>query len=145
MADRRKKYHIYLCIDAATRWAPPLVATMNKSADSTRLYHERIFDSRIPETFHTDDGTEFDNRDCRALLEELEIEWRSGPSYTPQAQGLVERLVLTLKEEFLMWVDPKDIFELQECLDKFRDWYNRMRDHSAFYYQVPEAVYYAKT
>lgn len=141
----RKRYEVFLCIDAYSRFALPLVASTNRSSDSTRLFYERIFDERMPMALHTDNGKEFDNRDCLAYLEEMGIEWRHGPTYTPEAQGLVERLVKTLKEEFLEWEEPQTIEQLQECLDRFRNYYNRMRDHSALNYQVPEAVYYAGT
>ncbi len=44
-----------------------------------------------------------------------------------------------------MWCEPTDIIELQDCLDKFVDWYNNVREHSALDYDLPEVRHYAKT
>jgi transposase InsO family protein len=84
---------------------------------------------------HTDNGPEFNNKNGLAYLKERGVQWRHGPSHTPEAQGLVERLVKTLKEEWLMWKDPADTIELQECLEEFKRWYNELRDHSALNYK----------
>jgi len=66
-----------------------------------------------------------------------------GPSHTPEAQGLMERLVKTLKEEWLMWKEPKNILDMQSSLEGFRKWYNEVRDHSSLGYRVPKEVHYA--
>lgn len=141
----RTRYEIYVCLDAYSRWIPHLMVSMDRTATSTVKFYERALEEGMPKALHTDNGKEFDNRNCLAYLGEREVFWRHGPSYTPEAQGLVERLVKTLKEEWLMWKDPADIFELQQSLDDFRLWYNQLRDHSALGYQFPEEVYHART
>jgi putative transposase len=141
----RQRVEIYLCLDAHSRYIPALMFSLDRAKESTLRYYEKLFEEEKPLTLHTDNGTEFTNRDALALLELREIEWRSGPSYTPEAQGLVERLVKTLKEEWLMWKEPTDTIELQKSLEEFRSWYNGLRDHSALNYRVPEEVYYART
>jgi len=138
------KVEIYICLDAYSRWIPHLMVSMDRTAQSTVGYYERIFEEGIPKSIHTDNGKEFDNRNALAYLGEREVGWRHGPSYTPEAQGLVERLVKTLKEEWLIWKDPTDTIEMQECLEDFRTWYNELRDYSALNYQVPEVVYHGK-
>jgi putative transposase len=141
----RQRVEIYLCLDAHSRYIPALMVSLDRAKESTLRYYEKLFEDEKPLTLHTDNGTEFTNRDALALLELREIGWRSGPSYTPEAQGLVERLVKTLKEEWLMWKEPADTIELQKSLEEFRAWYNGLRDHSALNYKVPEEVYYARS
>ena len=139
----RHRVEIYLCLDAYSRWIPSIMVSLDRTAKSTVRYYEKMFHEGVPKGLHTDNGPEFKNKNALAYLDERDVHWRHGPSHTPEAQGLVERLVKTLKEEWLMWKDPADTIELQECLDEFRRWYNELRDHSALNYQVPEVVYYA--
>jgi len=140
----RNRVEIYLCLDAYSRWIPGLMASSDRTSQSTNRYYEKIFEGGRPLALHTDNGPEFANKNTLGYLEIREVQWRHGPSHTPEAQGLVERLVKTLKEEWLMWKEPKDTLELQKSLAEFREWYNGLRDHSAINYQVPEEVYYAK-
>ena len=141
----RNRIEIYLGLDAFSRWIPGLMVSSDRTSRSTAAYYEKIFEEGKPMAIHTDNGPEFANKNALVYLAEREVEWRHGPSHTPEAQGLVERLVKTLKEEWLMWKEPNDTIELQECLELFRNWYNGVRDHSAIDYQVPQEVYYAKT
>ncbi|MBM4250299.1 MAG: transposase [Euryarchaeota archaeon] len=77
-------------------------------------------------------------------------DWRHGARHEaqgteahPQAQGLVERNIRTLKEEWLTWREPNSVLELQRSLDEFRDWYNRVRFHMSLDYRTPEVVHNA--
>jgi len=72
----------------------------------------------------------------------------NAPFYHPHhhvAQGLVERVNRTMKEEWLMWREPRNIDELQETIDEFTEWYNTNREHSSLDYKVPSEVHYATT
>jgi putative transposase len=138
-----QKMMIYLALDAHSRWIPYVMASSRKTKESTVRYYGRLFEKAKPKTIQTDNGTEFTNRNAIALLKELDVEWKHTPSHTPQANGLVERLVRTLKHEWLEWKEPKDFIELQDSLDEFTEWYNKTRDHSAIDYKVPEEVHYA--
>jgi len=141
----RHRTEIYLCLDAFSRYIPALMVSPDRTKESTVRYYEKLFEEETPITLHTDNGTEFKNKDAMTYLELQEVDWRSGPAYTPEAQGLVERLVKTLKEEWLIWKEPSDPIELQQSLEEFRSWYNGLRDHSSLNYKVPEEVYYART
>lgn len=140
----RHRVEIYLCLDAYSRWLPHIMVSMDRTSRSTLRYYDQLFQGAQPDRLHTDNGTEFANRNALAYLHEREIGWKHGPSHTPQAQGLVERLVKTLKEEWLMWKDPNDTIELQSSLVEFQRWYNQLREHSALDYQYPEEVYNAR-
>jgi putative transposase len=139
----KNRFEIYLCVDAYSRYVPRLMVSMDRTSGSTVRYYERLFESGLPTTIHTDNGTEFTNRHALTYLDLRGVSWQHGPSHTPEAQGLVERLVKTLKEEWLMWKEPKDIIEMQSTLEDFRKWYNEVRDHSSLGYRVPMEVHYA--
>lgn len=140
----RLKVNIYTALDAFSRWVPCLKAFPDRTAESTIKYYEEAFRENLPASVHTDNGKEFDNRNADGYLEIRQVIRRHGPSHTPQAQGLIERFNKTLKEECLMWEEAKDLVQLQACLDKFRDWYNRIRDHSSIGYRPPEVVHFAR-
>jgi len=139
----RQKVQIYASVDAFSRYGPPLMVAMDRTAESTVDYYGKLFTDCFPAAVHTDNGKEFDNRNTFAYLEERSVMWRHGPSHTPQAQGLVERYIRTLKEEWLTWREPKSVLELQKSLDEFRDWYNRVRFHMSLDYRTPEVVHNA--
>ena len=141
----KHRVEIYICLDAYSRFLPRVMVSMDRTAKATVRYYEQLFKDNIPMAIHTDNGPEFANKNALAYLGERNVEWRHGPSHTPEAQGLVERLVKTLKEEWLMWKEPNDTIELQSCLEEFKTWYNELRFHSAIDYQVPQEVYYAST
>lgn len=140
----RQRVEIYLALDAHSRYIPHIMLSLNRTSPSTVRYYEGLFDESTPIVLHTDNGPEFANRNALAYLEERGVRWKHGPSHTPEAQGLVERLVKTLKEEWLLWKEPKDIVEMTKSLREFREWYNTTRDHSALNYQAPKVVYYAE-
>jgi len=140
----KMKFNIYAAIDAYSRYVPALKAFHDKTAESTVTYIDEMFKEKCPASVHTDNGTEFVNRNVHGYLELRQVQWKHGPSHTPEAQGLIERFNRTLKEECLMWAEPTNILQLQECLDKFREHYNRLRDHSAIGYRPPEVVHFAQ-
>jgi len=141
---KNRRVEIYVALDAHSRWIPGALALGDRTAISTTRFYEQILDGGTPVTIHTDNGPEFVSKNARAYLEDRNVGWQHGPSYTPQAQGLVERVIKTLKEEWLMWKEPKDEFELQESLNEFVTWYNSDRVHSALGYQTPEVVHCAR-
>jgi len=142
LADGEKVY-AYLAVDAFSRFCPALMAATSEDAFHTVRFYEDAFREGAPAAVHTDGGREFDNRDARAYLREREVRYRVGPPHTPKAQAFVERFVRTLKEEWLVYRDPRSIKELQGCLDAFRTWYDREREHSSLDYRMPEAVHHA--
>jgi len=140
----RNRYDIYVCLDAYSRWIPYIMVSTDRTSKSTIRYYDQLFQKAQPSAIHTDLGTEFVNRRALIYLAKREIQWEPGPSYTPKSQGLVERVNQTLKAEWLTWKDATDAIELQRCVDDFREWYNKEREHTAIDYKVPEELYYAE-
>lgn len=139
----RWRVNIYGSIDAYSRFVPCLKVYFEKTAESTVMYYDKIFQFGLPQRLRSDNGGEFANRLAIAVLTSMGIEWRHGPKHTPQAQGIMERLFKTLKEEWLDWREFNTIEELQASLDEFVEWYNQQREHSALDYDYPEVVHNA--
>jgi putative transposase len=137
------RVEIYCAIDAYSRRIPRLLASLDKTSDSTVRYYCEAFGKNTPQILWTDNGTEFANDNAIALLKEMGIDWRHGPKHTPTAQGMVERVIETLIYEWLDWREYTSIFDLQQSLDEFVVWYNQMREHSAIGYEFPEVVHFA--
>ena len=66
-----------------------------------------------------------------------------GRSHHPQTQGMVERLIRTIKEEEIYLNEYRDPLDAQQKLEKFRLVYNHIRPHQALKYKTPYEVYRA--
>jgi len=64
-----------------------------------------------------------------------------GRSHHPQTQGMVERLIRTIKEEEIYLNDYLNPLDAQQKLEKFRQDYNHERPHQALKYKTPYMVY----
>jgi hypothetical protein len=63
--------------------------------------------------------------------------------YHPQT-GKVERFHQTLKNGLASQLDPATLTDLQQQLDQFRDYYNRVRPHRALARRTPAKAYAAR-
>lgn len=89
---------------------------------------------------YSDGGSEFDNYDVKAYLkEEVNVEWEKLPPYCPEARGMVERVVRTLKEEWLDWKEMHSYEEVQTEVKEFVEWQHW--EHTSLDYKVPMEVY----
>jgi putative transposase len=137
------KTRIYVAMDANSRYSPSIMVFQDKTSRSTVRLYEKTFDGKIAASVHTDNGLEFDNNQADGYLKMMGIMHRYGPSYTPEAQGLIEHFIKTLKTEWLMWKDIKNIWDLQKSLEEFRNWYNKTRTHMALDNKTPEEIHFA--
>jgi putative transposase len=64
-----------------------------------------------------------------------------GRSHHPQTQGMVERLIRTIKEEEIYLNEYRDPLDAQQKLEKFRLDYNHVRPHQSLKYKTPYEVY----
>jgi transposase InsO family protein len=87
----------------------------------------------------TDKGSEFSAGDFQAFLSLEGVGWQGLPQNTPEARGLIERLVLTLKREWLLWKEPQTLPELKLSLEEFRRW--EQREHEALDWKTPQECY----
>ena len=74
------------------------------------------------------------------IYKRTDAELRSGAAVTfapehPEASGLIERLVLTLKREWLIWKDPGTC-GIQAGLEEFKWRYNEDREHEDVHFVI---------
>lgn len=135
------KFQVYLAIDVFSRKVIAR-ASLYRNAMATVDFLEGGLNGRSPEKIYSDGGGEFDSYDVKAYLSEVAgIEWEKLPAYCPESRGLVERVVRTLKEEWLDWRKMLSFQQFKQEVERFVSWYNNEREHSALKYKVPMEVY----
>jgi putative transposase len=135
------KFQTYLAIDAFSRRIFA-TASIYRNAVSTVDFLDATFNGAKPDKIYSDGGPEFDNYDVKAYLSEIaHVPWEKLPAYCPEARGLMERVVRTLKEEWLDWKRMHSYEDFKKEVEKFLHWYNNEREHSSLDYQTPMEVY----
>lgn len=121
-----------------------------KAAGVVASFHAAAAAHGLPASLLTDNGAVFTaaSRGGRCLLElecdRLGIRHVNSRPYHPQTCGKVERLHQTLKK-WLAKRDPAEtIEELQDQLDRFRDYYNTVRPHRAIGRGTPAEAFAAR-
>ena len=136
-----EKFHAYLAIDAFSRRVFGAVS-LSRNAISTVDFLDAIIDGSIPGKIYTDAGTEFDNNGVKAYLKEvIHVPWEKMPVDYPEARGLMERVVRTMKEEWLDWKRMLSYDDFKLEVEGFVEWYNLEREHSSLDYRTPMEVY----
>lgn len=130
----------YVAMDVKSRWASHVEPYLSQSGASSVEFFMNAFDGHKPEKLVRDKGSEFISGDFQGLLELQGVKWQGLPQNTPEARGLIERFILTLKREWLLWKDPQTMPELRQSLHEFRNWYNR-REHESLNWRTPEEYY----
>jgi len=92
-------------------------------------------------TLVTDNGPAMTARQTARYIEMSPFYHVRGRSHHPQTQGMVERLIRTIKEEEIYLNDYLDPLDAQQKLEKFRQDYNHERPHQALKYKTPYMVY----
>lgn len=92
-------------------------------------------------TLVTDNGPAMIARKTAQYMEMSPFYHIRGRSHHPQTQGMVERLIRTIKEEEIYLNDYLDPLDAQQKLEKFRQDYNHERPHQALKYKTPYMVY----
>ncbi|MGQ0536316.1 MAG: transposase [Methanobacteriota archaeon] len=132
------KVFIYGVIDAHSRYGPRIAPSLFEDASATLGFYEEALRDEVPVAMHSDQGSELANRDCKTYLALRGVQWKPGPSHTPNAQAFIERFFRTIKEEWRDWKDPRTFHELEQSLARFQAWYSQEREHSSLDYAVPE-------
>jgi len=110
---------IYVTMDVKSRWTPYVGSYLSRSSASFVEFFMSAFGEGKPKKLVTDKGSEFISGDLQALLEVEGV-----------TRGLIERLNLTLKREWLLWKEPKNLPQLRRSLREFKECYNR-REHES--------------
>ncbi len=102
---------------------------------------KRALKKRVPEIFNSDQGSQF------TAIEWLKVLQAHGIQISMDGRGrcfdniFVERLWRTVKYEEVYLKEYWDVWETEESLRKYFDFYNHRRPHQSLGYQTPFEVY----
>lgn len=97
ISERGNKY-VLVCIEHMTKWVELIALPDKTSANVARAFLEHILSRYgVPGVVLTDQGTEFQG-EFQTLLNHQKITHRVASKENPQADGLAERMVQTLKQ-----------------------------------------------
>jgi len=85
----------------------------------------------------TDNGSQFTSKSYTGMLKTLEIEHIRTSYKHPQSIGMIERWHRSLKEEEVWLGEYETLKQAKEGIDRWVQFYNRERLHSALAYKTP--------
>ena len=89
--------YILTIVDHFSKYGWIVVMSDKKSVTVLRTIKLCFVTHGKPESFHTDNGSEFVNETLKAYLEKLRIHHIRGSLYHPQSQGIVEAFNRTVQ------------------------------------------------
>ena len=96
--SKRGNKYVLVCIEHMTKWVELIALQDKTSANAARAFLEHILSRYgVPGEVLTDQGTEFQGA-FQTLLNQQKITHRVASKENPQADGLAERMVQTLKQ-----------------------------------------------
>jgi len=147
LADGRP-CHPLTVIDDHSRYVPCLKACADEQANTVQNHLQTTFRRYgLPDALFVDNGGPWgDSSGARwtrlaVWLLKLGVEvWHSRP-YHPQSRGKNERFHRTLKDEVFALRRFRDLAEVQNAFDRWREVYNFERPHQALDQDVPASHY----
>lgn len=106
-------------------------------ADLCRMFNVAIHERGIPRHLSTDHDPLFEAHRWRAHLRILEIDERKTVPHVPWSHPFVERLIGTIRREFLDHVPFWNARDLERKLGDFQTYYNAARSHASLAGQTP--------
>src|SRR6266849_6442032 len=103
-----------------------------------RMFNHAIADRRLPKHLSTDHDTLFRFHRWLANLRVLDIEEIKSIPYAPVSHPFVERLIGTIRREYLDRVLFYNSLDLRRKLEAFRTYYNGSRVHQSLGGGTPE-------
>ena len=96
-----------------------------------RMFNKAISGMGIPTHLSTDHDPRFEYHRWQANLRILDVEEIKTVPHTPVSHPFVERLIGTLRREFLDHVIFWNACDLEQKLEEFRDYYDYHRVHAS--------------
>lgn len=102
---------------------------------------KRTLKKGVPEIFNSDQGSQF------SAIEWLKVLTEKGTQISMDGRGrcfdniFVERLWRSVKQEEVYLKEYEDVWEAEESLRKYFDFYNYRRPHQSLGYQTPFEIY----
>jgi putative transposase len=137
--DISKKWH-YLCpvLDLSRRAIVGSgVSSKRDSSLAVRSLYSVDFDLRESSIFHSDLGSEFNNKDIQNILESFGIQRSFSRKGTPTDNAVLESFIKTVKIEFVNQNKFTSLESFQEGWERYVYWYNNKRRHSSLGYRAP--------
>ena len=105
-----------------------------------RMFNRAISAAGQPRCLSSDNDPLFNYHQWQANLRILEIEEIKTIPYVPMSHPFVERLIGTIRREFLDHVLFWTSHDLEQNLSEFKDYYNRHRVHSSLPRDAPAGL-----
>ncbi len=136
-------YYYYICaiIDLFSRKVVAYGISKHNSTQIVKSTMKRAITARKPSPgliFHTDNGSNFCSRTFEKYLKENEIVHSFSRSGTPHDNAVAESFFSSLKREELYRRKINSEAELYRIIDKYINFYNSERLHSANHYKSPD-------
>lgn len=106
-----------------------------------RLFNQALSGNPTPKAISTDHDPLFKFHRWKANLRLREINEIKTIPYTPISHPFIERLIGTIRREFLDRIFFWNSLDLQRKLSRFRDYYNNHRVHSSLEGSTPNEKY----
>ena len=107
----------------------------------TEVLKEAVEYHGKPEVFNSDQGSQYSSREHTGILQAHKIQISMNGKGRSIDNIAIERFFRTLKYEEIYINDYKNTKELRAGINRFMDFYNYNRFHSALKYQKPMDVY----
>ena len=102
-----------------------------------RMFDQAISGSDPPSRLSSDNDPLFKSHRWRANLRILEVSEIKSIPYAPMSHPFIERVIGTIRREYLDSAPFWNALDLKRKLDDFRDYYNKHRTHAALSGQSP--------
>ena len=102
-----------------------------------RMFNHAISGADPPGNLSTDNDPLFKSHRWQANLRILEVNEIKSIPYAPMSHPFIERVIGTIRREYLDDVPFWNSLDLARKLDQFQDYYNNHRTHAAHLWQSP--------
>lgn len=109
-------------------------------ADACRMFHEIAKHNKLPKRLSSDNDAVFQFNRWQANLRILDIEEIKTIPDAPKSHPFVERLIGTVRREYLDNVLFWNSHDLQKKLDRFKRYYNENRTHYSLEKDTPTSM-----
>ncbi|MEN8132930.1 MAG: integrase core domain-containing protein [Pseudomonadota bacterium] len=105
-----------------------------------RIFNTAISTKGVPKYLSTDNDPLFTYHQWTANLRILEVDELKSIPYTPRSHPFIERLIGTIRREFLDHTLFWNVVDLERKLELFKDYYNHSRTHASMDGNTPAEI-----
>ena len=143
--DNGEKLRVTFALDCCDReaidWAASTGGYDSSTVQDVMLRSvEKRFGDRLPDTpvqWLTDNGSAYTAYETRRFAVELNLEPCTTAVSSPQSNGMAERFVKTMKEDYIAFMPKPDVRTALQSLAAAFNHYNENHPHSALGYHSP--------